>query len=250
MLPEPDPPSPEELPELPEPSGDRERARETFALWLEVAAVLLIAVVPDLWSSLTFLIWPAASPWPAAGHYTGLILRSFQVSALVLYLIWRSGTPWAQFGLAAPRGMSNALWFVDAVIAGYFAYAFYAGGVAAVISDEALHRELKRIHGIFPSAATPGEILLGGISCIANGFAEELAMRGYLIPRFERLLGSSLKAVLLSSVLFASYHLYQGVYGAGSALVIGLLYGTLFCWSRRLWPLAAAHAFHGLESLL
>lgn len=247
MLPEPAPPSPEELQEL---SGDRE-ARETRALWLEVAAVVLIAVVPYLLTSLAFLIWPpAASTWPAAVRHTSLILQSFQVSALVLYLMWRSGTPWAQFGLAAPRAMSNVLWFVAVLITGYFAYAFYAGGVAAVISAAALHGELERIHGFIPSADTPGVILLGGISCIANGFAEELAMRGYLIPRFERLLGSSLKAVLLSSVLFAGYHLYQGAYGAGAALVTGLVYGTFFCWSRRLWPLAAAHAFLDLQSLL
>lgn len=235
---------------LQNPSGLREPEGETRALWLEVAAVLLIAVVPSLWTSLTNLVWPETlAKWPAVLDYLDLTLWSFQVGALVLYLIWRSGTPWARFGLVAPRG-SDAFWLAAAMIAGYFAYAFYAAGVTAVISFETLRQETEEIARMFPPATEPGEILLLVLAQLANAFAEELAMRGYLIPRFERLLGSSLKAVLLSSVLFGSYHLYQGPYGAGSALVLGLVYGAIFCWSRRLWPVVAAHALRNLLPML
>jgi membrane protease YdiL (CAAX protease family) len=67
-------------------------------------------------------------------------------------------------------------------------------------------------------------------------------MRGYLIARFERLLRSTWLAVLITTVMFGSYHLYQGV---GPAIVIaasGLVYAAAFCWFRRLWPLCVAHA--------
>jgi len=75
-----------------------------------------------------------------------------------------------------------------------------------------------------------------------NGFAEELVMRGYLIPRFERLLNSTWGSLLLTTVLFATYHCYQGPSGVVNALEFGLIYGSAFCVFRRVWPLALAHA--------
>jgi membrane protease YdiL (CAAX protease family) len=91
--------------------------------------------------------------------------------------------------------------------------------------------------------------LLVLMSC-ANGFAEELVMRGYLLPRFERVLGSTWSAVGLTSLLFASYHIYQGLFGATQVLVFGLVYGAVFCWFRRLWPLAIAHAIADFVGIL
>jgi membrane protease YdiL (CAAX protease family) len=237
-------PSPAE----PQPAGD---VQETRALWLEVAAVLLIGVVPDLWATVTNLIWPETLlRWPVVPESAYLILRSLEVGGLTLYLIARSGTPWSEFGIVAPRWVADPLWSMVALIASYFAYAFYAAGAAALVPAEALTREWERLAGLFPPPSGPGAAALVVLSSVANGFAEELVMRGYLIPRFERLLGSSVVAVLLTSVLFASYHLYQGTFGAGSALVHGLVAGALFCWTRRLWPIAAAHALWDIESLL
>jgi membrane protease YdiL (CAAX protease family) len=80
------------------------------------------------------------------------------------------------------------------------------------------------------------------LACLAGGFAEELVMRGYLIARLERLLGSTWLPVLVTSVLFASYHLYQGVNPAIGHFASGLVYAVSFCFLRRLWPLCIAHA--------
>ena len=49
-----------------------------------------------------------------------------------------------------------------------------------------------------------------GESC-AVGFSEELAMRAYLIPRFEAITGSTWKSVLLSSAFFGFVHLNKRV---------------------------------------
>ena len=79
-------------------------------------------------------------------------------------------------------------------------------------------------------------------SGLANGFAEELAMRAYFIPRLVQLSGSRTVAVLLTSVVFALYHLYQGPVGAVHAFSIGLVFGIYFVTARRFWPVALAHA--------
>jgi membrane protease YdiL (CAAX protease family) len=67
-------------------------------------------------------------------------------------------------------------------------------------------------------------------------------MRGYLIARLERLLRSTWLPVLISSVLFGSCHLYQGVQRAIAVFAVGLVYAVWFCFLRRLWPLCMAHA--------
>jgi membrane protease YdiL (CAAX protease family) len=90
----------------------------------------------------------------------------------------------------------------------------------------------------------PLEYLLLLVTVVVGAFAEELVMRGYLIARLERLLKSTIVAVLISTALFASYHLYQGAQGAIGAGATGLVYAAAFCLSRRLWPICFAHALH------
>ena len=82
------------------------------------------------------------------------------------------------------------------------------------------------------------------VACAAGGVSGELVMRGYLIPRLERLLRSSWAAVLVTSLLFVSYRLYQGVTPVVTDVAFGLVCAAWFCLLRRLWPLCLAHAIH------
>jgi uncharacterized protein len=102
------------------------------------------------------------------------------------------------------------------------------------------------------------QLNLGGVSeyallfiaCAVNASAQELIYRGYLIPRFERLLRSTWLAVLVTSVLFGSFHLYQGVASAILTTGSGLVYAIAFCMFRRLWPLCVSHALHNILVML
>jgi len=85
-----------------------------------------------------------------------------------------------------------------------------------------------------------------GLALLANSFAEEIVMRGYMIDRLEQLFGKSWLAILISSLLFGSYHIYQGLLGAGSAVFIGMVFGTWFVWTRRLGALIVAHTICNL----
>jgi len=49
-----------------------------------------------------------------------------------------------------------------------------------------------------------------------------------------------------SSILFGSYHIYQGLLGAGSAVFFGMVFGTWFVWTRRLGALIVAHTICNL----
>lgn len=240
-----------------------EPVRTKSELWLETAIVLLVAVFPDLFASFWAVYWASQSfdSYASSTDYAShdgiarvlpdldVIGRSVRVSAVVLYLIWRSRERWAEFGFDRPR------WVVDPLAGGLLYvlsyYLYYVGYYTCdwcwsffnpwtgVETADTLGQTLP---GLFP---TPRGIfthlLLLTASC-ANGFAEELVMRAYLIPRFERLLDSTWLSLLATTVLFAAYHAYQGYIGVLNAAIVGLLYGTAFCLFRRLWPLVVAHA--------
>jgi membrane protease YdiL (CAAX protease family) len=92
--------------------------------------------------------------------------------------------------------------------------------------------------------------LLVFVACSASSFAEELVMRAYLITRFQRLLSSTWIAVIVTTLLFASYHAYESPAGIIGAAAAGLVYGIAFCFCRRLWPICLAHAAHNILNYL
>jgi len=73
--------------------------------------------------------------------------------------------------------------------------------------------------GVSPILAASIILVLGGaIMFIACLFGEELAFRGYILPKLEEIFGA-FKAVILCSVIFALWHLpaYFSIYRGGAA---------------------------------
>lgn len=231
-----------------------ERVRPTNRdLWVETAVVLLVVVVPDLFYAFSITWW-----WPQLSYerpfaYAALyyVVRASQVSGLIVYLIWRCADRWSHFGLVRPDWTIDVFFglgiaFADFVVYYSFWFAiwlFMPKAYTNLILDDRVSAFFSRPQGLI-------EYSLLMVACFANAFAEELAMRGYLIHRFERLLGSTWKALLLSSTLFAAYHLYQGTAGLVSIFLSGLVYGGAFCLLRRLWPIVIAHAIADITGWL
>jgi membrane protease YdiL (CAAX protease family) len=67
---------------------------------------------------------------------------------------------------------------------------------------------------------------------IVAGF-EELAFRGFLIPRLKVLLGNWKAAVLVSAVLFGLGHFYEGTLAVVQTAVLGAYFGFVFIFLRR-----------------
>jgi uncharacterized protein len=154
--------------------------------------------------------------------------------ALGVYLLWRSGIGPSQVGLGRPR------WRPD-VLGGL--------GLAALIGLPGLALyQVARILGMNASVE-PAElydtwwripVLL--LVAVANGWAEEVIVVGFLLTRLRQLRVNPVAALIASSLLRGVYHLYQG-FGAGLGnLAMGLVFGYVWLRTGRLWPLIIAHA--------
>jgi len=226
-----------------EPSGNRRPIRIEVGVMLAVtfgvSAVVAILQLTD--AVLSGLAGHRVRLNPNQSRYDlvnlGLNLASIAQlvawGALALYLLWRSGIGPGRIGLGRLRLRSDLLGGLGlAALIGIPGLALYLVartlGMNAEVEPSALHDSWWRI-----------PVLI--IAAFANGFAEEIVVVGYLITRLQQLGLSQRWAVLASSALRGGYHLYQG-FGAGLGnLVMGLVFGTAWLRTRRLWPLVIAH---------
>ncbi|HEY5094706.1 MAG TPA: type II CAAX endopeptidase family protein [Candidatus Eremiobacteraceae bacterium] len=180
-----------------------------------------------------------------------VILASQTLAPLsaILVLLWvtLSRTPWAEIGYVRPRS-----WLVEAtagIALGVVLKFLLKIIVMPLLGADAINRTYHYIVG--NPAAAISEILP---LIIVGGFAEETVFRGYLFERFGKLIGKSIVAksgtVLVTALFFASLHFYdQGFAGVEQAIFTGLVFGTVFSSTGRIWIVMCAHAAYDLTAL-
>lgn len=80
------------------------------------------------------------------------------------------------------------------------------------------------------------------LSAIQNSVLEEVIVVGYLLRRLGQLGWTPMAALVASSVLRGSYHLYQGIGGFVGNVVMGVVFVLLYRRWERVGPLVVAHA--------
>ncbi len=158
---------------------------------------------------------------------------------LVLVWAWASRTPWPNLGFVRPKSWLGtvALAFVFGALLKLVMKALVMPLLGAPEINHAFHFLVGN------TAALPG--ILYRIS-VGAGFGEETFYRSYLFERFGKLIGESVWAkvsiVVLTSVWFGAVHYpFQGLPGAQQALLVGLIFGTIFAIYRQIWFLIIAH---------
>jgi membrane protease YdiL (CAAX protease family) len=158
--------------------------------------------------------------------------------ALLWYLILRSGRrsfaplpgPWPRRG-----DLVTALFTLPALV-----------GLGALIS---LLGELFPDPILAPQLGIPREpaaLAAMALSCLSTGYVEETYFRFYLFKRFAEAGAGPAKAALVSSLLFALCHLYEGPLGALNAFAAGLLLFYIFVRRRSLHGVAWAHGAYNV----
>jgi membrane protease YdiL (CAAX protease family) len=86
---------------------------------------------------------------------------------------------------------------------------------------------------------------------LVAGATEEIAFRGFMLPRLRLGLGGWIPALLAGATLFGAGHFYEGPLATIQTASMGLLLGLIFVWRRQLVACVLSHvAFNALALLM
>lgn len=167
-------------------------------------------------------------------------------AVLVLYLLWAvhrpEGGPFGSMGFDLTRkrydfGVGFAI-FAGIGVAGI---AFYVFAVLTGINTSVSPANLAAAWWTVP-------ILI--LRAAMNGILEEVVMVGYLFTRWSQRGGEAMKILVISAVVRAGYHAYQGFGGFVGNLVMGLVFGWIYLKTKRVMPLVIAHTLMDIVAFL
>ena len=165
---------------------------------------------------------------------------------LALIWAWISRTPWRNLGFVRPRSWPGTI-ALGIVL-----------GVALKFAMKSIVMPLlgaPPVNGPFHFLAhNPAEIpAMLYVIVVGAGFGEETIFRGWAFERFGKSLGKApwakAVAVLLTSAWFGQQHYgLQGIAGVQNAFVVGLIFGTVFAVTGRIFLLMIAHVAFDLTA--
>jgi membrane protease YdiL (CAAX protease family) len=166
---------------------------------------------------------------------------------LVLAWVRWSRTPWRDIGYVRPKSWTRDV--AVGIVCGIAFKFLMKTIVMPLLGADPINQAFHYLVG--NRAALPGAVYA---MIVGAGFGEETVFRGFLFERFGKLFGSGTWAtawiVLLTSVLFGLGHYsLQGLAGVQQATVVGLVFGTIFAVTGRIWMLMVAHAAFDLTAL-
>ena len=164
---------------------------------------------------------------------------------LLLYVLKLREDNWTSFGLLAPRPVD--LLYALVIFAGIFALLLIMGLILALLptGGEALFSE-----GFRWKLRDPRLIPVVLLFCLVTGYREELFFRSYLLTRFSQASLPVAAGIGMSTLLFASGHVYQGLAGFAVAVIQGLYFSVLFILLKNIHPLAIAHGLYNTTVLI
>ncbi|HYO68374.1 MAG TPA: CPBP family glutamic-type intramembrane protease, partial [Archangium sp.] len=178
---------------------------------------------------------PNTSPFKKSDSMLWLCLRALGVSLLVGLLLWRDGQGPAQLGLVREGLGREILLSVPVAVGAYAANIAVSIPIALIgiflkITDKEMIARKEVATGLVEMGLSVP--VFAAAMVLVAGF-EELAFRGFLVPRLKVLLGNWPAAVLLSATLFGLGHFYEGTLAVVQTAVLGAYFGFVFVFVRR-----------------
>jgi CAAX amino terminal protease family. len=166
---------------------------------------------------------------------------------LVLLWAWLSGTPWREIGYSLPRNW--LLTIFGGIVFGVAFKLLMKAIVMPLLGADPINWAYHFLVG--NKAAIPAMIY---VVTVGAGFGEETFFRGYLFERLGKLFGfrpwaKALIVALTSAVFGLAHYSSQGLAGTQQATITGLVFGTIFALTGRIWMLIFAHAAFDLTAL-
>ena len=177
------------------------------------------------------------------------LLQSFReicVLGLVWYVLLRQKKSFFDLGFTWSR--KDIGWGILLSVAGYLAFhavsdsIYYCG-----LTPASHHATVEHVN----------QILFGGgiffttiLFQFINPFFEELIVRAYFMTEIKALTGNVGKAILASTLLQASYHLYQGAPAAFGHFAEFLIFSIYYAKTNRIAPVILAHLYSDVGGTL
>jgi uncharacterized protein len=200
-----------------------------------------ITVDPALFSSFRFNITYIVSTLP-------------QIAILLLILYLGSGMKTGGESklqeVAEEYGFSNfdisLVWKTGFVCIGTFAIALAASLLSLLPAVRTLDY-LQPVQWEFPGIRIMPLVF---ITCMSTGYREEMLFRSYFLTRFRHAEMGKLPALLLTAILFAAGHIYQGLPAVAATFCIGLFLGFVFLRFHNIHMIAVGHGLYNFFSLI
>lgn len=151
-----------------------------------------------------------------------VMLHDVALTALVLYFVWRTGegigaVGWLRAGAGREALIGIAL-FVPLFLG--------IGLIEALLRSAGFAEPIEPPDYLLPRGGSEYVIAIAMLLVVA--VSEETVFRGYLLRRFSQISGSRVAAVVISSVIFALGHGYQGSLGIIAVGIIGLAFAIVY----------------------
>lgn len=224
---------------------------DVSAAWLDLALVLIVAVIARYVPEIIVWSWSGRAELPGDLSVVLTLGKWFEMSAAVMLLIYmcaRNAIAPRGFGVRADRLPAQFGWSAATLVG---CYACFLGvglmiGLAAMLFPQAERDLMQRVE--FSKAMPTQDLSITLLLLIPVAIHEEVIFRGLLIPYFWRVSGSATLAVLVTALIFGALHIHQGVLGMIQITALGAALGAFFVWSRSLLATALAHfAFNFLQ---
>jgi membrane protease YdiL (CAAX protease family) len=215
--------------------------------FLEVILICAIAFGPSLYLSVYSLFDNDFENTPRTSYAWAIqLLREGCYLGLLWYVLSRRGQFFSDLGLK--WSWKDLVWSIILFLVGSVAFqAIYTvirfSGLGSLIYHEPYVSVSYLLFG--------GGIFLSTLLFqFLNPFFEELIVRAYLMTEIKYFTNSSAWAIIISTVLQSSYHLYQGVPAAISHVGTFLIFSIYYAKTKRITPIILAHLYMDVGATL
>jgi membrane protease YdiL (CAAX protease family) len=215
-------------------SSRRVQVWEVLVFLALIVPSLVTSFLPALKASLTFdyVAWAT-------------IVRDLALFSLIAYFLWRNNEPISRIGwtfrsLGREAALGAALFVPLLVLTGMLEKLLEAVGLRAPATQ-------------LPKYLTPAgraEVALALVLVVVVAIVEETIFRGYLILRFRAATRSTAAAVVLSTLVFAVGHGYEGAAGVVAVAFMGSVFAIVYVWRQSLVAPMVMHFLQDFASIV
>jgi len=160
--------------------------------------------------------------------------------ALVVWLVWRDTPPrLGALGIGWSDGFSWRKMRHEIAVGFGLAALIGIPGIGVYLAARALNLGVTVVPTALDTHWWTVPVLI--LWALRAGIGEEVIVVGYLFDRLKSLGWTPWVIITAAAILRGTYHLYQGFGGFVGNIAMGLVFGALYAWQRRLAPLVIAH---------